>query len=171
MEWYVFLRSREPSFLKTYGRGENRLTFFVGEFDRQIDDSGRIILPSKLRQDVGGTVFVTRSPSDKCLHIYTEEGWEELSEKLRQLPTATDKNAAAFVRMFCGRASQVKIDKQGRMTIPPRLIKYAELDKDVVLVGANTRLELWDSEKWEDYQDSLSDDVVLDGIEKYGLII
>lgn len=147
------------------------MVFFVGEFDRQIDDSGRIIIPSKMRQDVGTTVFVTRSPSDKCLHIYTAEGWEELSEKLRRLPTATDKNAAAFVRMFCGRAEQVKVDKQGRMAVPQKLIKYAQLKSDVVLVGANTRLELWDSEMWEDYQESLSDDVVLDGIEKYGLVI
>ncbi|MDO5397646.1 MAG: division/cell wall cluster transcriptional repressor MraZ [bacterium] len=147
------------------------MTFFVGEFDRQLDDNGRFILPSKLRKDVGEAVYITRSPSDKCLHLYTVEGWEEILEKLRQLPTATDRNAAAFVRMFCGRASLVKVDKQGRIAVTQKLIDYAEMKRDVVLVGANTRMELWDSEKWENYQNELSDDIVLDGIEKYGLII
>jgi len=94
-----------------------------------------------------------------------------MSEKLRQLPTATDKNAAAFVRMFFGRASEVKVDKQGRVAITQRLIEYAGLSRDVVLVGTNTRFELWDGALWEEYQSALSDDVVLEGIEKYGLII
>jgi MraZ protein len=145
--------------------------FFVGEFPRQLDDNGRIILPSKLRHDVGSTVYITRAPSDRCLHLYTEEGWQEMAQTLKQLPTATDKNAAAFVRMFFGRAAMVKVDKQGRISLTQPLIKYAELSRDVVLVGTNTRLEIWDSEKWEDYQDNLSDDIVLDGIQKYGLII
>ena len=147
------------------------MTFFVGEFERQLDDNGRFILPSKLRKDVGETVFITRAPADKCLHIYTEEGWEQMAQTLRQLPTATDKNAAAFGRMFFGRASMVKVDKQGRIAITQRLIDYAELKRDVVLIGANTRFELWDSELWESYQDSISNDIVLEGIEKYGLII
>lgn len=147
------------------------MTFFVGEYERQIDDNGRIIIPSKLRKDIGETVYITRAPSDKCLHLYTAEGWEEMSEKLRQLPTATDKNAAAFVRMFFGRASEVKVDKQGRVAITQRLIEYAGLSRDVVLVGTNTRFELWDGALWEEYQSALSDDVVLEGIEKYGLII
>ena len=147
------------------------MTFFVGEYERQIDDNGRIIIPSKLRKDIGETVYITRAPSDKCLHLYTAEGWQEMSEKLRQLPTATDRNAAAFVRMFFGRASEVKVDKQGRIAITQRLIEYAGLSRDVVLVGTNTRLELWDSSLWEEYQSALSDDVMLEGIEKYGLII
>ena len=147
------------------------MTYFVEEFDRQIDDNGRIILPSKLRKDVGDAVYITRSPSEKCLYLYTVEGWEEILEKLRQLPTATDKYAAAFVRMFCGRASFVKIDKQGRIAIKQKLIDYAEIKRDVILVGANTRMELWDSERWDNYQNEFSDDIVLEGIEKYGLII
>lgn len=145
--------------------------FFVGEFPRQIDDKGRIVLPSKLRQDVGDTVYITRAPSDKCLHLYTEKGWEGLAEKLRQLPTATDRNAAAFVRMFFGRAVMVKADKQGRIALTQPLMDYAALSRDIVLVGTNTRLEIWDSGEWERYQDELADDVVIDGIQKYGLII
>lgn len=147
------------------------MKFFVGEFERQLDDNGRIILPSKLREDVGNILYITRAPSDKCLHIYTEDGWEDMARTLRQLPTATDKNAAAFVRMFFGRASMVKVDKQGRIAICQQLIDYAGLTRNVVLVGTNTRLELWNSDEWESYQDGLADDVVIDGIQKYGLII
>lgn len=147
------------------------MDFFVGEFPRQLDDNGRIILPSKLRKDVGEIIYITGAPSDKCLHLYTEKGWEELAEKLRQLPTATDKNAAAFVRMFFGRASMVKVDKQGRIALTQRLMDFAGLKREVVLVGTNTRLELWDSEEWESYQDGLADDVIIDGIQKYGLVL
>ncbi len=151
--------------------GEYTVTFFVDEYPRQIDESGRLILPSKIRKEIGSTVYITQSPSERCLHLYTEEGWEDIATKVKQLPTATDRNAAAFVRVFFGKASSVKVDKQGRIAIASRLLKYAQLKKDVVLVGANTRLELWDSEMWEEYQNGLSDDIMMDGILKYGLNI
>ena len=144
---------------------------FVNEYERQLDDRGRIILPSKVRSLTGTTLYITKAPFDKCLHIYTEEGWRELAEKITQLPTATDRNAAAFVRMFFGKATSVQVDKQGRVPIEQKLLDYAGLSKDVVLVGANTRLELWDSEIWRKYQEELSDDIMMDGILKYGLNI
>ena len=127
---------------------------FVDEYERQLDERGRIILPSKLREDICNTVYITQSTSEECLHLYTEEEWEKVAEKVNQLPTATDRNAAAFVRLFFGKATAV----------------VAGLTKDVVLVGANTRLEIWDAKKWNDYQDELSS-VMLDGILKYNLNI
>ena len=145
------------------------MAFFVDEYERQLDESGRIILPSKIRKEVGDTIYITRAPSDKCLHLYTEEGWGELAQKLRKLPTSTDKNAAAFVRMFFGKASAVKVDKQGRISIAQAHIEYAGIKRDTMLVGVNTRLELWDSETWKSYQNELADDVVVDGILKYDL--
>ncbi len=145
------------------------MTFFVDEYDRQLDESGRIILPSKIRKEVGENMYITRAPLEECLHLYTEEAWGELSEKAKKLPTTTDPNAAAFVRVFFGKASLVKVDKQGRIAIAQKHIKYAGLKRDTVLVGANTRLELWDSEKWESYQDGLADNVVVEGILKYDL--
>ena len=144
---------------------------FVDEYKRQIDDRGRIILPAKLRDDVCGTVYVTQSPSEKCLHLYTEEEWLKLAEKVNLLPTATDRNAAAFVRMFFGKASAVTVDKQGRIPITDRLIKFARLGKDVVLVGANTRLELWDEGAWDEYQNGLSESFMTDEILKYNINI
>ncbi|MCI8405120.1 MAG: division/cell wall cluster transcriptional repressor MraZ [Clostridia bacterium] len=144
---------------------------FVDEYPRQLDERGRIILPAKVREKMSDTVYVTRSMSDRCLHLYTQEEWDKISEKITQLPTATDRNAAAFVRIFFGKATAAAVDKQGRIPIAKRLIDYAQLKKDVVLVGANTRLEIWDSAQWDNYQCGLSDDFMLSGIREYGLNI
>lgn len=144
---------------------------FVDEYERQLDERGRIILPSKLREDVNGTVYITQSTSEKCLHLYTEEEWSKVAQKVNQLPTATDYNAAAFVRLFFGKATSVTVDKQGRIPIAKRLLEYAELNKEVVLVGANTRLEIWDAQKWNEYQSKLSENIMLEGILKYNLNI
>lgn len=144
---------------------------FVDEYERQLDERGRIILPSKLREDVNGTVYITQSTSEKCLHLYTEEEWSKVAEKVNQLPTATDYNAAAFVRLFFGKATSVAVDKQGRIPIAKRLLDYAELGKEVVLVGANTRLEIWDAQRWNEYQSKLSENIMLEGILKYNLNI
>ena len=144
---------------------------FVDEYERQLDERGRIILPSKLREDVNGTVYITQSTSEKCLHLYTEEEWSKVAAKVNQLPTATDYNAAAFVRLFFGKATSVAVDKQGRIPIAKRLLDYAELSKEVVLVGANTRLEIWDTRNWEEYQSKLSENIMLEGVLKYNLNI
>lgn len=152
-------------------RGCAVVTNFVDEYARQLDERGRIILPAKVREKIGSTVFVTRAPSDRCLHLYTEQEWENMSEKIRKLPTTTDKNAAAFARMFFGKATACEVDKQGRIALAKRLIEYAGLTKDIILVGANTRLEIWDNQAWEDYQSELSDDIVVEGILQYDLNI
>ncbi len=143
---------------------------FVDEYERQLDERGRIILPSRLREDISGTVYITQSTSENCLHLYTGAEWEKVAEKVNELPTATDRNAAAFVRLFFGKAASVTVDKQGRVPISKRLIEFAGLEKDVVLVGANTRLEIWSKEAWDSYQNDVSD-VMLDGILKYNLNI
>ncbi len=142
---------------------------FVDEYPRQLDERGRIIMPSKVREKLSETVYVTQAPSDRCLHLYSEEEWNRVAEKVSKLPTTTDPNAAAFVRLFFGKATSVQIDKQGRIPLAKRLLDYAARTKDVVLVGANTRLEIWDANTWTTYQDSLSDDVVIEGILKYDL--
>lgn len=147
------------------------MVMFVDEYERQIDDRGRIILPARLRDDVCGTVYITQSPSEKCLHLYTEDEWCRVAEKVNLLPTATDRNAAAFVRLFFGKATAVSVDKQGRIPIAKRLAEFAGLSRDVVLVGANTRLEIWDTALWEQYQGALSESFMTDGILKYNLSI
>jgi len=145
--------------------------YFVDEFERQLDERGRIILPTKLREQLLPKVYVTRSPSEKCLHLYSTEGFEAVSAKLRDLPSSLDKDAAAFIRMFFGGATECEIDKQGRITIASRLIDYAGLKKDIVLVGANTRMEIWDKAEWESYVDSLENTSLTDGILRFELNI
>ncbi|MCH5185867.1 MAG: division/cell wall cluster transcriptional repressor MraZ [Oscillospiraceae bacterium] len=146
---------------------------FVDEYPRSLDDKGRFILPSKLREKLKGTIYITRSPSakDACLYIYPEEEWEKISEKLGKLPTATDPASAAFVRKFFAKATSYEPDKQGRVAISQRLMEFAGLSRDIVLVGANTRLEIWDARRWDDYQDDMSDDIISEGILKYGINI
>ncbi|MCX7715611.1 MAG: division/cell wall cluster transcriptional repressor MraZ [Clostridia bacterium] len=145
--------------------------YFVDAYSRVLDEKGRIILPAKVRENLSNTVFITYSPSDKCLHLYTETEWEAMADKLRALPTTTDKNAAAFVRMFFGRATACAIDKQGRISIAQRFIDYAGLNKEIMLVGVNTRLEIWDADTWNIYQNNISEDVMVEGILQYGLNI
>lgn len=145
--------------------------FFVDSYERQLDDRGRIILPAKVREKVGSVVYITRSPSEKCLHLYTLEEWESISEKMRALPVTTDKSAAAFVRLFCSAAVCCEVDKQGRISPGKTLCGYADLEKDVVLVGANSRLEIWSKTEWDEYNEGLSPDSVLEGIEKFGLML
>lgn len=147
------------------------VNIFVDEYERQLDEKGRFVIPSKVREKLGGTVIITRSPSDPCLHVYTQEEWEVMSAKIRELPITTDRTAAAFVRMFFGKAVACELDKQGRVSIAKRFIEFAGLKKDIVLVGVNTRLEIWDSDAWNEYQLSLSDDLILDGIKEFGLNI
>ncbi|MBQ3472204.1 MAG: division/cell wall cluster transcriptional repressor MraZ [Clostridia bacterium] len=151
--------------------GDIYMVNFVDEYPRQLDERGRLILPAKIREMISETVYVTCSLSDNCLLLFTEEEWSNLSEKVNKLPTATDRNAAAFVRLFFGRATSATVDKQGRIPVSKRLIDEAGLGKDVVLVGANTRLELWDSAEWERYQKSISDEVMMEGVLKYDLNI
>lgn len=145
--------------------------FFVDSYERQLDERGRIILPAKVRDAVGGSVFITRSPAEKCLHLYTAEEWEVLSDKMKELPVITDKFAGAFVRMFCGTAVCCEVDKQGRISVGKNHCEFAGLEKDVVLVGVNTRLEIWSKEEWDKYNENISDTAILEGIEKFGLVL
>lgn len=145
--------------------------YFVDEYDRQLDERGRIILPAKVREKISQTVYITQSPTDMCLQIYTEEEWGTISEKLRDLPVTTDPNARAFVRLFFGTAASCEVDKQGRILLNKNHIDFAGLVKDIVLVGANTKLEIWDKAEWDKYNESISKDIIVEGLSKYNLTI
>lgn len=144
---------------------------FVGEYPRQLDDRGRFILPAKIREKLTGTVYVTRSPIDECLNLYTEDEWEAIAAKVRALPTVTDRNAAALQRKLFGKAMSCELDKQGRIPLTSELIEYAQMKKDIVLVGVNSKLEIWDSEKWKNIDDAIDTELIIDGISKYEINI
>jgi MraZ protein len=122
---------------------------FMGEFQHNIDPKGRIIVPSKFREDLGESFVVTRG-LDKCLFAYPMEEWKILEEKLKKLPL-TKKDARAFTRFFFSGAVECEVDKQGRINIPQSLRKYATLEKECVVIGVSNRIEFWSNENWEEY--------------------
>ncbi|BAC13417.1 division/cell wall cluster transcriptional repressor MraZ [Oceanobacillus iheyensis] len=122
---------------------------FMGEFLHSIDTKGRIIVPSKFRDNLGSSFVVTRG-LDKCLFAYPMDEWKILEEKLKQLPL-TKKDARAFTRFFFSGAIECEVDKQGRINIPANLRNYAGLEKDCNVIGVSNRVEFWANDAWEDY--------------------
>lgn len=129
----------------------------MGEYQHNIDAKGRLILPAKLRAELGEKFIATKG-LDTCLFVYGREEWAILEKKLKQLPLAKPE-ARAFVRFFFAGAAEMECDKQGRILLPPNLREYAGLDKDVVIIGVSNRAEIWSKEAWEDYNGQLGPSV------------
>ncbi len=121
---------------------------FMGEYNHTIDTKNRLIIPSKFREALGDEFVVTKG-LDGCLFVYDNEAWAEFEEKLKSLPL-TNKEARTFVRFFLAGAASVEVDKQGRILVPSVLKEFAGINKDVVLVGVASRIEIWSRERWED---------------------
>ena len=124
----------------------------IGEYQHALDIKNRIIVPSKLREDLGNNFVITKG-LDGCLYAYPLEEWKILQDKLKTLPL-TNKDARAFVRFFFAGACEVEMDKQGRGLIPQNLKEYAGIEKEIVSIGVLTRVEIWSKEKWKEYNDS-----------------
>jgi len=122
---------------------------FMGEYTHTLDSKGRLFIPAKFRELLGDTLVVTRG-LDNCVFIYPMDEWKALEQKLKALPL-TKADARAFVRFFFSGAAECQLDKQGRIMIPSNLRSYAQLDKDVVVIGVSNRVELWSQERWEEY--------------------
>lgn len=120
---------------------------FMGEYNHTVDEKGRLIIPSKFREELGNTFVVTKG-LDGCLFVYDNAEWKALEEKLRALPL-TNRDARAFARFMLAGAAQVEVDKQGRILLPQVLRGFAGLEKDVVLIGVASRIEIWSKDKWE----------------------
>lgn len=132
---------------------------FMGEYHHSIDEKGRIIIPSKFRNELGESFVVTRG-IENCLFIYSLSEWQKIVTKLKSLPF-TKKDARNFTRFFLSGATTVEFDKQGRINISQPLASYANLIKECVVVGVNDRLEIWSLDSWnkffDDNQENLSD--------------
>ncbi|MDD6810829.1 MAG: division/cell wall cluster transcriptional repressor MraZ [Lachnospiraceae bacterium] len=120
---------------------------FMGEYNHTIDTKGRLIIPSKFREALGD-VFVVTKGLDGCLFVYDNAEWNVFEEKLKSLPL-TNKDARQFVRFFLAGAAEVEVDKQGRILVPNVLREFAQLNKDVVLIGVASRIEIWSKERFE----------------------
>lgn len=125
---------------------------FIGEYQHALDAKNRMIIPSKLRDNLGNKFVITKG-LDGCLYIYPLKEWEVLEEKLKNLPL-TNKDARAFVRFFFSGACEIELDKQGRGLIPQNLKEYAKIEKEIISIGVLTRIEIWSKEKWQEYNES-----------------
>lgn len=121
----------------------------LGEYIHNIDLKGRLSIPAKFREDLKESFILTKGIDD-CLFIYSKEEWNKFEEKLKTLPV-TNQNARAFIRFFFSGATEVTLDKQGRINIPSNLLNFANITKEVVVIGISTRVEIWDKTKWESY--------------------
>ncbi len=142
---------------------------FIGEYQHTTDEKGRLIIPSKFRDPLGYEFVMTKG-LDNCLFVYPKSEWEVIEGKLKSLPL-TNKDARAFVRFFFSGASECSLDKQGRVLIPSNLREHSKIDKDTVIIGVATRLEIWSKEEWESYNedDSLSYDSIAEKMSELGI--
>jgi MraZ protein len=124
---------------------------FIGEYTHTIDPKGRMAFPSKMRKELGSGAVVTRG-IDACLWVFTKKEWTDLAEKIASLPL-TDTNSRAFSRLMLAGAMEVEFDSQGRALLPQYLRDYAGLDKNAIVAGLYTRLEVWDAAKWKTYKE------------------
>jgi MraZ protein len=124
----------------------------IGEYQHNIDLKGRVIVPSKFREDLGECFYVTKG-LDGCLFVLSPEGWGKLQEKVSAMPVS---KARGLQRFFFSGAAEAIPDKQGRILLPQNLRTYAGLSKDVTFIGASSRAEIWDTAKWNEFNSTLT---------------
>ena len=141
----------------------------IGEYEHSLDVKGRLIMPIKLREDIGDNFIITKG-LDGCLFGFSLDEWKKFEEKLKSLPL-TNKNAIDFVRFFLSGAVNSEIDKQGRFLIASNLREYASMEKEVVIIGVGTRIEFWSKDKWKVYNnsDSFSADMLAENMTILGI--
>lgn len=122
---------------------------FMGEYQHNIDEKGRMIVPAKFRSGLGNQFVLTRG-LDNCLFIYPMEEWKVLEAKLKKLPL-TKKDARSFTRFFFSGAVECELDKQGRISVPQTLRTYSKLEKECIVIGVSNRVEIWSKATWDGY--------------------
>ena len=142
---------------------------FMGEYSHSIDAKGRLIIPSRFRDELGDDFVLTKG-LDGCLSIYPQNEWEAFEQKLRALPL-TSKNVRTFTRFFVASAAPCELDKQGRILVPATLREYAGLEKDVVLTGNINRIEIWSKRKWSENSNYDDMDAIAEGLQDMGITI
>ena len=122
---------------------------FLGTHAPKLDDKGRVILPAKFWDELASGLVITRG-QERCLYVFSEREFESVHEKIRQAPVS-NKQARDFLRLFLSGASQERPDSQHRVTIPATLREYAGLGRDLTVIGAGHRVEIWDTQAWNTY--------------------
>jgi MraZ protein len=122
---------------------------FLGTHSPRLDEKGRIILPAKFREELADGLVLTRG-QERCIYVFSQKEFERIHESMREAPLSS-KQARDYIRVFLSGASDEVPDKQGRVTIPPALRTYAGLGRELAVIGAGTRAEIWDAEAWNEY--------------------
>lgn len=125
---------------------------FLGEYQHSLDSKARITIPSRFR-DALGEHFIATKGLDNCIFLYPLEEWKLIEEKLHALPL-TRADVRSFVRFFFSGASELEIDKQGRTVLSSNLRNYAGIEREVTIIGVGSRIEIWSTEKWRNYNES-----------------
>ena len=128
----------------------------LGTYEPKLDDKGRVILPARFREDMEGGIVLTRG-QEHCIYAFPAQEFEQMTVELRRAPLSS-KQARDYVRVLLSGAYKEVPDKQGRITLPPDLRKYAGLDRELTVIGAGSRAEIWNSQAWNDYL-SVQEDV------------
>ena len=129
---------------------------FIGEYQHNIDDKGRLAVPVKFREALANGAVVTKG-LENSLSLFPKEEWDKLAQKLAGLPLG-QANSRAFARLMLAGAMDVELDKQGRIVLPEYLRTYAGIGKRVVVAGLYNRLEIWDTKRWETYKQMTEED-------------
>ena len=140
---------------------------FMGEYNHTVDAKGRLIVPSKFREQLGDEFVVTKG-LDGCLFVYENTEWKALEEKLHALPL-TNANARKFSRFFLAGATTCEVDKQGRILLPAVLRDFAKIEKDAVLVGVGSRIEIWSRDVWNQSNTNDDMDEIAENMEGLGI--
>lgn len=127
---------------------------FIGEYHYNLDEKGRITIPSKFREQLGSEFIITRG-LDNCLYVYSKQEWNENINKYKTLPNT--KETRTFMRIFLAGAIESVTDKQGRTNITTPLMEYAKLKKECVIIGVNDHMEIWDNEIWQKFMEEAND--------------
>lgn len=157
----------EKSGAKWWKKKRGGIQLLIGEYEHSLDTKGRLIMPAKLRQDIGEKFIITKG-LDGCLFVFSQNEWLNFEAKLKALPLS-DRNARNFVRFFLSGATECEIDKQGRFLIPSNLREAGKLEKDAVIVGVGTRLEIWDKEIWQKCDENISADEIAENMTMLGI--
>ncbi|MEZ2388734.1 division/cell wall cluster transcriptional repressor MraZ [bacterium RCC_150] len=122
---------------------------FLGTHSPRLDEKGRIILPAKFREELADGLVLTRG-QERCIYVFSQREFERIHESMREAPISS-KQSRDYIRVFLSGASDEVPDKQGRVTIPAALRSYAGLERELAVIGAGTRAEIWDAQAWEEY--------------------
>lgn len=136
----------------------------IGEYQHTIDVKGRVNFPAKLREDLGERFIVARG-MDGCLAVYSFAEWKKLEESFQG---HRDSKTRFIQRFIFSSAAEVEPDKQGRIVIPANLRSYAQLQKDVVVIGASVRAEIWSKENWEKNSEQMTPEMIAQAMDELG---